>query len=158
MMSLHEYQKRKDLICSWYDKVFEHRKLLFLDKKQVDELQEAKDNLLSDRFIVAVCGQMNSGKSTLLNALLFADEVLPSNSTTMTAKITLMDGGEHEEVVATLYTPEEFGTVERSSRANRHSEEELATARKAARADGLSEADLLRNPAVKKTGEGLDAF
>ena len=44
---------------------------------QVDDgaLREAKENLHANRFIVAVCGQMNSGKSTLLNALLFGEEV-----------------------------------------------------------------------------------
>lgn len=156
-MNLHEYQKNKELICIWYDKVVEHRQLLYLDEQKVDALREAKDNLLQNRFLVAVCGQMNSGKSTLLNALLFADEVLPMNVTTMTAKITLMSGGEHEKVVAILYTPEEFDTV-RSSQANRHSGEELKKAREAARVAGLSEANLLKNPARKENRNGLDSL
>lgn len=157
-MNLHEYQKSRELICSWYDKVIEHRQLLELDEQQVDALREAKDNLLQNRFRVAVCGQMNSGKSTLLNALLFADEVLPMSVTTMTAKITLMRGGEHESVVATLYTPREFRKVERSSQANRHSRDELAAARKAARLAGLAEGDLLKSPARKVTEDGLDSL
>ena len=159
-MNLREHQKSRELICSWYDKVIEHRQLLELDEQQVDvdALREAKDNLLQDRFLVAVCGQMNSGKSTLLNALLFADEVLPMNVTTMTAKITLMRGGEHESVVATLYTPREFGTVERGSQANRHSRDELTAAREDARRAGLAEGDLLKSPAIKKTEDGLDSL
>lgn len=157
-MNLHEYQKSRDLICIWYDKIVEHRQLLYLDEQRVDALREAKENLLQNRFQVAVCGQMNSGKSTLLNALLFADEVLPMNVTTMTAKIILMRGGEHESVVATLYTPREFGTVERGSKANRHSRDELAAAREAARLAGLAEGDLLKSPAIKKTEDGLDSL
>ena len=158
-MNLHEYQKSRELICSWYDKIIEHRQLLYLDEQRVDALREAKENLLQDRFLVAVCGQMNSGKSTLLNALLFADEVLPMSVTTMTAKITLMrGGGEHEKVVATLYTPEEFSTVEQSSQPNRHSRDELTAAREAARLAGLAEGDLLKSPAIKKTEDGLDSL
>ena len=157
-MNLHEYQKSRELICIWYDKIVEHRQLLYLDEQRVDALREAKENLLQNRFRVAVCGQMNSGKSTLLNALLFADEVLPMNVTTMTAKITLMKGGEHESVVATLYTPQEFRTVELSSQANRHSRDELTAAREDARRADLAEGDLLKSPAIKKTEDGLDSL
>ena len=100
MKDLQDYQTRKTVLCEWYDRVIENNKLLQADIKA---LQEAKSNLQDGRFIVAVCGEMNSGKSTLLNALLFSEEVLPSYVTTMTAKIALMDGDKAERIEATLY-------------------------------------------------------
>ena len=122
----------------------------------MEALQEAKSNLQEGRFIVAVCGEMNSGKSTLLNALLFSEEVLPSHVTTMTAKIALMEGDETERVEATLYTPDEFRHVVEASKQDERSAQELAEARETARAEGLRESDLLTNPARIISEDGLD--
>ena len=125
-------------------------------KADAEALQEAKSNLQEGRFIVAVCGEMNSGKSTLLNALLFSEEVLPSHVTTMTAKIALMEGDETERVEATLYTPDEFRHVVEASKPDERSAQELAEARETARAEGLRESDLLTNPAHVISENGLD--
>ena len=76
MKNLQDYQTRQTTLCEWYDRVIENHELL---KADVEALQEAKSNLQEDRFIVAVCGEMNVGKSPLLNALLFSEEVLPSH-------------------------------------------------------------------------------
>ena len=131
MKDLQNYQTRKAVLCEWYDRVIENNKLLQTDVKA---LQEAKSNLQDGRFIVAVCGEMNSGKSTLLNALLFSKEVLPRYATTMTAKIALMDGDKTERIEATLYTPDEFRQVVEASKSDERSAQELAEARESARA------------------------
>ncbi len=153
MKDFQDYQTRQATLCEWYDRVIENNTLLQAD---VEALQEAKANLQDGRFVVAVCGEMNSGKSTLLNALLFSEEVLPSHVTTMTAKIALMGGDETERIEATLYTPDEFRQVVEASKPDERSAQELAEARKTARAEGLKESDLLTTPAQVKAEEGLD--
>ena len=153
MKNLQDYQTRQAALCEWYDRIVENHELLKVD---VEALQEAKSNLQEDRFIVAVCGEMNSGKSTLLNALLFSEEVLPSHVTTMTAKIALMAGDETERVEATLYTPDDFRHVVEASKRDERSAQELAEARETARAEGLRESDLLTNPARVISEDGLD--
>ena len=153
MKDLKDYETHKTTLCEWYDRVVENHELL---KADVEALQEAKSNLQEGRFIVAICGEMNSGKSTLLNALLFSEEVLPSHVTTMTAKIALMAGHETERVEATLYTPDEFRQVVEASKPDERSAQELGEAREAARAEGLREPDLLTNPARVISEDGLD--
>lgn len=153
MKNLQDYQTRQAALCEWYDRVIENHELL---KADVEALQEAKSNLQEGRFIVAVCGEMNSGKSTLLNALLFSEEVLPSHVTTMTAKIALMEGDETDRVEATLYTPDEFRHVVEASKQDERSAQELAEARETARAEGLRESDLLTNPARIISEDSLD--
>ena len=153
MKNLQDYQTRQAALCEWYDRVIENHELL---KADVEALQEAKSNLQEGRFIVAVCGEMNCGKSTLLNALLFSEEVLPSHVTTMTAKIALMAGDESERVAATLYTPAEFRHVVETSKSDERSAQELAEAREAARVEGLREPDLLTDPARVISEDGLD--
>ena len=153
IQNLQDYQTCQAVLCEWYDSVVENHELL---KADVEALQEAKSNLQEDRFIVAICGEMNSGKSTLLNALLFSEEVLPSHETTMTAKIALMEGDETERVEATLYTPDEFRHVVEASKPDERSAQELVEARETARAEGLRESDLLTNPARIISEDGLD--
>ncbi len=153
MKDFQDYQTHRAALCEWYDRVIENHELL---KADVAALQEAKTNLQADRFVVAVCGEMNSGKSTLLNALLFSEEVLPSHVTTMTAKIALMEGGATERVEATLYTHDEFLQVVESSKPDERSAQELAEAREKARAEGIKEPDLLTTPAQVISEEGLD--
>ena len=153
MNDLNDLHERRNLLESWYDRVLDVGDLLEVDDAA---LREAKDNLHAKRFIVAVCGQMNSGKSTLLNALLFSDEVLPSAMTTTTAKITLMEGNVEESVEATLYTSDEFRRVEEASRKDVQAAAELSEARDCARAAGLKETQLLTDPAQLERRAGLD--
>ena len=153
MNGLAIHQKHKATLCEWYDRVVENHELL---KADVEALQEAKSNLQEERFILAVCGQMNNGKSTLLNALLFSEEVLPSHVTTMTAKIALMEGDETERVEATLYTPDEFREVVEASKLDERSAQDLEEARETARAERLRESDLLTNPPCVISEDGLD--
>ena len=48
------------------------------------------ENCANSPFTIAVCGQVKAGKSTLLNALIFGDEVLPSFITPETAKLAFI--------------------------------------------------------------------
>lgn len=53
-------------------------------------LTEQIAKLRSKPYTIAVCGDVNTGKSTLLNSLLFGDSVLPTFPTPMTAKLTFI--------------------------------------------------------------------
>ncbi len=155
MMNLKEYQERKELLGGWYDRIIEADKLFQAD---IDALRDSKSNLYAGRFVVAVCGSMNSGKSTLLNALLFEEEVLPSHVTTMTAKISLMEGDTRERIEATLYTPDEFQQVKDACSSDTLAEEELAEARETAGAAGIKEIEILTEPARVLPEEGLQGL
>jgi hypothetical protein len=48
----------------------------------------------ADELTIGVIGQMNIGKSSLLNALVFGEEVLPVSETPMTATLTYIKHGE----------------------------------------------------------------
>ena len=74
----------------------------------LNSLYEKKQALESDRFYIAISGAMKSGKSTLLNALLFKKDVLSVEATACTAKLTIMEKSDHKEVVAQFYTREEW--------------------------------------------------
>ena len=73
-----------------------------------ESLYDKKGALAADRFYIAVSGAMKSGKSTLLNALLFKKDVLSVAVTACTAKLTIMEKAEKKEVRATFYTAEEW--------------------------------------------------
>jgi GTP-binding protein EngB required for normal cell division len=79
-----------------------------------DDLQDARERVLHRRFNVAVVGEFNRGKSTLVNALLGAD-VVPTGVLPLTSVVTLVrhgdpgrlrvrfaDGREQEHPVAEL--------------------------------------------------------
>jgi small GTP-binding protein len=62
------------------------------EPSDLDELKTALRNL-EDIFLLVVCGEYNSGKSTLINALLGA-EVMPRGVTPTTDRITTLTYGE----------------------------------------------------------------
>jgi len=62
-------------------------------------------------FIISICGQIKSGKSTFLNALLFKDDILPAGSTPLTAKLTFITYGENEKAVVRFYDKDDWNTL-----------------------------------------------
>lgn len=56
----------------------------------VESLRSEFERCLNEMFTIAVCGEVKAGKSTLLNSLIFEDEVLPSFVTPDTAKLTFI--------------------------------------------------------------------
>ena len=67
------------------------------------------DNMLKENFIISICGQMNSGKSSFLNYLLFKrDNILPVDPTPWTAKLTKVHYGERDYIEIFFYTKSEW--------------------------------------------------
>lgn len=107
-MKLDEFKELRKFLLSEYD-VLLAEKLI-----SADVAVERKDNFKKERFIVSVCGQIKAGKSTLLNALLFGKEILPSDDTPHTAKLTMMDYAETPYFEAVFYTADEWREVKNS--------------------------------------------
>jgi len=82
-----------------------------IDKKDIDEFIE---NLKKEEFIVSICGQIKSGKSTLLNAWIFEDLVLPVDDTPETTKLTIIKYGEKPKFIAHFYTKEDWENIKNS--------------------------------------------
>ena len=55
-----------------------------------DSLKNSFENAASKPFTIAICGKVKAGKSTLLNALIFGDKILPSFITPETAKLAFI--------------------------------------------------------------------
>ena len=112
---LHEYSKQKENLLAIYA-MLEENNLNFVNQDLKVELLEKKNSLCNDQFILAVAGQMKAGKSTLLNALIFGDDILPADDTELTAKITFITYGEEPCYEATLYSKSEFEDLRKSMR------------------------------------------
>ncbi len=75
----------------------------------VENVREVQENLKKQEFTISVCGQINAGKSSFLNYLLFNDkEVLPADDTPWTAKLTTVRYGEENSATVTYYKTEEW--------------------------------------------------
>ena len=110
-----EYQQQKQNLLSAFNLLKEYKFIpIKVGDEQIneDEIKKHKENLINEIFTISVCGQINAGKSTLLNYLLFKDEeVLPADDTPWTAKLTTVKYGEKKSANITFYTEEEWNTL-----------------------------------------------
>ena len=81
---------------------------MHLNNVNEETLKEKSSNLQKEEFILAVAGQIKAGKSTLLNALIFGSDILPSDDTPYTAKITEIRYGSDKKLKAIFYTKDEW--------------------------------------------------
>ena len=111
---LKEYKREKSKLLNQYDR------LLYLDnildeKITKKDIEEKREKLEDEHFFVSFTGQIKSGKSTLINAFLFGDEVIPTDDTPHTAKITIIKYGLTPKLEATLYSRGEWEELKSSS-------------------------------------------
>jgi len=114
---LKEYKQQREELLAKYDKILE------LDIFPVEsDLQNAKlitkedvlvkkKQLQDKQFLVSITGQVNAGKSTLINALIFRDEVLPTDPAPHTAKITTIEYAPTPSIEITFYNKDEWQKV-----------------------------------------------
>lgn len=76
-----------------------------------DEKRSIQDKLDNDVLTIGVIGQMKSGKSSFLNALIFDEEVLPVAVDTMTAALTVIQYGPKKVAEAVFYSKEEWDEI-----------------------------------------------
>lgn len=101
------FEKSKDELVDIYGELVEN-KAINLNNINEETLKEKSSNLQKEEFILAVAGQIKSGKSTLLNALIFGNDILPSADTPYTAKITEIRYGSDKKLKAIFYTKDEW--------------------------------------------------
>jgi len=89
-------------------------------------LDDVSTALREGKFYVSVCGQINAGKSTLLNVLLFGREVLPADVTPETATLTMVTRGNSFRAQITFYSAEEWARLNSNSDFKEHHAEQLA--------------------------------
>lgn len=101
------FEKSKDELIKIYGELVEN-KAINLNNVNEETLKEKSSNLQKEEFILAVAGQIKAGKSTLLNALIFGNDILPSDDTPYTAKITEIRYGSDKKLKAIFYTKDEW--------------------------------------------------
>ena len=86
-------------------------------KITIDSLKEQFLKAQSAPFTIAVCGDVKAGKSTLLNAILFGDNILPTFDTPLTAKLTFIKKSDEDYnyFKANYYSKEEWDAVYNST-------------------------------------------
>ncbi len=101
-LTINEY---KDKIASYIDAA----------KKSSWITKEEANNLLSqinkDKLTIGVVGQMNVGKSTLINSLVFGDNTLPTSETPMTAALTYISYGDEKNAVAEMLSLADYSEI-----------------------------------------------
>jgi len=102
------YRNQVEAIIRGMDLLVKYEFVPFsLDNKHISQatINELKENLKEERFIISICGQIKSGKSTLLNYILFnSDDILPTDVVTWTAKITKIYYGEETHFLVHYYS------------------------------------------------------
>lgn len=101
------FEKSKDELVEIYGELVKN-KAINLNNINEETLKEKSSNLQKEEFILAVAGQIKAGKSTLLNALIFGNDILPSDDTPYTAKITEIRYGSDKKLKAIFYTKDEW--------------------------------------------------
>jgi predicted GTPase len=78
------------------------------------EYSELINKIEKEKIKIGIIGQIKSGKSTLLNALIFADNILPVASTPMTASLTYLTYCDSKEPSAEVefYSKEDWKDIE----------------------------------------------
>lgn len=100
-----------------------------------DDYKYIIDLLEKEELTIGIVGQMNVGKSSVLNALFFGEEIdtLPTSEVPMTATLTYIKYGEEESAVITMMTEDDFNDiVETQALTNpdeNHSKEEIEAAK-----------------------------
>ena len=109
---LGDFEKKKKYLLHLFDQLVE---LKFVPCKlgetsiTQNDIACYKKDLVDERFVISVCGQINAGKSTLLNYLLFnGKDIIPTDDTPWTAKLTDFRYGVKDGVRITFYSEKEW--------------------------------------------------
>ncbi len=81
------------------------------------EKEDVFQTLEKERITIGVVGQVKYGKSTLINALIFGNNILPAAATPMTASLSVLKYG-NEAVEVEFYTKEDWEIIEEKAKEN----------------------------------------
>ncbi len=104
---LQDYKEQKKKILGEYKRILELPNILSIDITR-EEIKEKKRQLEEEHFFVSFTGQIKAGKSTLINALIFGQEIIPADDTPHTAKITVIKYGAKPKIEVLFYNKKEW--------------------------------------------------
>ncbi len=109
------YKEEKNRLLQKYNTLLSHKNLFPIEgltssqkSITVEDVEKKREQLESEHFLVSFTGQIKAGKSTIINALVFGDEIVPADDTPHTAKITIIKYGQTPRLEATLYSQDEW--------------------------------------------------
>jgi len=149
---LNQYQIERDKLLGVYKKLEEMEGLFPIEgynseKITVDDLIRKREQLEEEHFFVSITGQIKSGKSTLINALIFKEEILPSDDTPHTAKITLIKYAKTPKLEVLFYSNEQWDELNRDEEFKKEIIEDLELSAK----KGIYKAEVVKNtPLIKE--------
>lgn len=83
-----------------------------------EEIDQLKNVFSSQDLVIGVVGKMKAGKSSLVNASVFADNVLPSGSQPVTVTLTEISYSEKDEVEIVLLSSEDIADLKEKAAYN----------------------------------------
>jgi len=141
---LQSYKNEKENLIKIYNELkktdifpIENGKLK-ITKEDIDKKLEELHN---EKFYVSVTGQINSGKSTFINALIFEDDILPMDITPHTAKITIIEYGEEPKIEVIFYNEKEWKELKNNKEFIQYMEKDI---RYSVLEEGVSEEDVIK--------------
>ena len=158
MKTFNEFEATRSHLLNAYDCMLSSG-ILPIEETGIAQVEERRSDLLSGRFILAICGRIKAGKSTLVNSLLFQAPVLPTDDTPHTAKNTLIEFGEKESLKATFYNSQEWAVLnaemaQSTNEVARKFYEEL----EAVANEGIYKDECIRPAALTRTNDSLSTL
>jgi len=102
------YDEAKDKLISLYNQLLQSELM-----EGMDSIPDNIGQLENQKFIVSICGEIKTGKSTLINYLLFdGDEILPIDATPETARLAKILYGKEEKVIVHFLNQSEWAKFE----------------------------------------------
>jgi hypothetical protein len=155
MKNFDQYEGRKKSLLDAYDTIL-GADLLPIEETGALQVEERRRDLEEGRFLVAVCGRIKAGKSTLLNALLFEDWVVPTDDLPLTAKNTLIEYGPVPSVEATFFSKQEWDLlVDELHAGDQKMAEEFFNEVSEAREHGVREAECILPQALVRSSANV---
>jgi len=158
MKTLDEFELQRNHLLDAYDHILSSG-ILPVEETGVPQVEERRSNLFTGRFILAVCGRINAGKSTLLNSLLFENPVLPSDDTPHTSKNSLIEYAEKESLRITFYNSEEWNLLNAEmEQSSAEVAQKFRSELEAAANEGIYKDECIRSVALVRTHNSLSAL
>jgi len=108
-LSLNEYKNKMT------SNILEAKKNNWISSEDANSLLS---QITKDQLTIGVVGQMNVGKSTLINALVFGKDILPTSEIPMTAALTYISYGESPMVKAEMLSLSDYSEIREKAELN----------------------------------------
>jgi len=108
---LQDYIEQKNGLLEKYEKILSIKNFLPVNGITREDIELKRQHLKDEHFFVSFTGQIKAGKSTLINALLFGDDIIPADDTPHTAKITIIKYAKTPKIEVTFYNKDEWNEL-----------------------------------------------